>query len=67
MRVVDFVNTLRQLVEEKINECKGEIHESHNPVYNNSMLVDIQTLEWVLGQINYLENKEKKNWESRKE
>jgi hypothetical protein len=66
MRVVDFVNTLRQLVEEKINECKGEIHESHNPVYNNSMLVDIQTLEWVLGQINYLENKEKKNWESRK-
>ena len=67
MRVVDFVNTLRQLAEEKINECKGEIHESHNPVYNNSMLVDIQTLEWVLGQINYLENKEKKNWESRKE
>ena len=66
MRVVDFVNTLRQLAEEKINECKGEIHESHNPVYNNSMLVDIQTLEWVLGQINYLENKEKKNWESRK-
>ena len=49
-------NTLRQLVEEKINECKCDIHESHNPVYNNSMLIDIQTLQWVLGQINYLEN-----------
>jgi hypothetical protein len=59
MRVVDFVNTLRQLVEEKINQRKGNIHESHNPLYNNSMLVDIQTLEWVLGRINYLENKER--------
>jgi hypothetical protein len=38
-------NTLRQLVEEKINECKGDIHESHNPVFNNMMLIDIQTLD----------------------
>jgi hypothetical protein len=54
--VTEFVKLLTESINEKINECRGEIHPSHNPVFNKSMLIDIQTLEWALGQINQLEN-----------
>jgi hypothetical protein len=54
MKVVDFAEMLRHSIEEKINECRENIHEAHNPVYNNSMLIHIQILEWVLGQIQNL-------------
>jgi hypothetical protein len=55
MRIVDFAEILRESVNEKINQCRGDIHESHNPIYNNSLLIEIQMLEWVLSQINQLE------------
>jgi hypothetical protein len=63
MRVVDFAEMLRDSIEEKINECRENMHESHNPVYNNSMLIDIETLEWVQGRIQDLViNKVTKDW-----
>jgi hypothetical protein len=55
----EFVKLLTESINEKINECRGEIHPSHNPVFNKSMLINIQTLEWTLGQINQLENNNK--------
>ena len=30
---------------------KGEIHESHNIAYNDSLWTDIETIHWVLAQI----------------
>jgi hypothetical protein len=51
MRIVDFAETLIELINEKINECRSDIHESHNPVYNDSLLIEIRTLEWVQAQI----------------
>jgi hypothetical protein len=37
------------------------MHESHNPVYNDSLLNEIQVLEWVQVQIQDLViNKERK-------
>jgi hypothetical protein len=51
MRVVEFAETLRDLINEKINQCRDDMHESHNPVYNDSLMVEIQALEWVQGQI----------------
>jgi hypothetical protein len=51
MKVVDFAEMLRDSMEEKINECRGDIHESHNPVYNESLMIKIQALEWVQGRI----------------
>jgi hypothetical protein len=55
--IVDFAEMLRESINEKINRCRGDIHESHNLVYNDSLLIEIRTLEWVLAQINQLENK----------
>jgi hypothetical protein len=51
MRVVEFAEKLRDLINEKINQCRDDMHESHNPVYNDSLMVEIQALEWVQGQI----------------
>jgi hypothetical protein len=39
-----------------INQCRGDIHESHNPIYNNSLMVETQALELVQGQIQDLVN-----------
>jgi hypothetical protein len=63
MRIVDFAKMLKESIDEKINQCRNDIHESHNPVYNNSLLIEIQELEWVQGQIQDLVNKERKEKE----
>ena len=55
MKVVDFAQMRRDSIEEKINQCRGDIlYESHNPVYNDSLMVEIQALEWVQAQIRHL-------------
>jgi hypothetical protein len=54
--VVDFAQMLRESINEKINRCRDDIHESHNPVYDDSLLIKIQALEWVQGQIQDLVN-----------
>jgi hypothetical protein len=56
MRVVDFAEMLRDSIEDKINQCRGDMHEPHNPVYNDSLMVEIQALEWVQVQIQHLVN-----------
>jgi hypothetical protein len=61
--IIDFAEILRDTINEKIDECRNDIHESHNPVYNNSLLIEIQELEWVQGQIQDLVNKERKEKE----
>jgi hypothetical protein len=56
MRIVEFVEMLQGSINEKIKECRSSMHEAHNPIYNESLEVEIQTLEWVQGQIQPLVN-----------
>jgi hypothetical protein len=51
MRIVDFADMLQGSIDEKIKECKDSIHKLHNPIYNQSLEVEIETLEWVHRQI----------------
>jgi hypothetical protein len=44
------IDRLRQILNNKINQKKNEIHPSHNKVYNNSLQQEIDCLKWVLGQ-----------------
>jgi hypothetical protein len=57
---------LQGSVNEKINECKDNIHKLHNPIYNKSLEVEIEALEWVQEQIQHLvinnESKDTKIW-----
>jgi len=54
MRIVDFADMLQGSINEKIKECKDSIHKLHNPIYNQSLELEIETLEWVQGQIQHL-------------
>jgi hypothetical protein len=66
MRVVDFAEMLRESINEKINRCRDDMHESHNPVYNDGLLNEIQALEWVQGQIQDLVNNKRKKIQNHK-
>jgi hypothetical protein len=54
MRIVDFADMLQASINEKIKECKDSIHKLHSPIYNKSLEVEIEALEWVQGQIQHL-------------
>ena len=55
MRIVDFDDEMLQgSINEKIKECKASIHQAHNPIYNKSLEVEIDTLEWIREQIQHL-------------
>jgi hypothetical protein len=34
----------------RIEMAKHEIHEAHSPVYNETLSIEIETLQWVLSQ-----------------
>jgi hypothetical protein len=52
---------LRDLINDKINESSNDIHESHDHIDEDRLLIEIRTLEWVLlRQINQLEGIKKK-------
>ncbi|HJT48122.1 MAG TPA: hypothetical protein VJ729_08050 [Nitrososphaeraceae archaeon] len=54
MRIVDFSDMLQGSIHEKIKECKDSIHKLHNLIYNKSLEVEIEALEWVKGQTQHL-------------
>ena len=41
----------QEILHNRIIQKKGEIHESHNRVYNDKLWTEIETLQWVLAQI----------------
>jgi hypothetical protein len=43
--------SLQEILHNRIIQKKGEIHESHNRVYNDNLWTEIETLQWVLAQI----------------
>ena len=61
MKVVDVAEMLGGSIEEKINQCRGDMHESYNPIYNNSLAVEIEELEWVQEQTRRLVLNKNKN------
>jgi hypothetical protein len=45
------LRSLQEILHNRIRQKKGEIHESHNRVYNDNLWTEIETLQWVLAQI----------------
>jgi hypothetical protein len=45
------LKSLQEILHNRIVQKKGEIHESHNRVYNERIWTEIETLQWVLAQI----------------
>jgi hypothetical protein len=55
MRIIDFADMLQG----SIKECKWSTHQAHNPIYNQSLEVEIEALEWVKGQHLVINNERK--------
>jgi hypothetical protein len=53
---IEFVKMLEESIDDKINQSREEMHETHNPIFNQSLLIEIQALEWVQLQIEHLVN-----------
>jgi hypothetical protein len=45
------LRSLQEILHNRIIHKKGEMHESHNRVYNDRLWTEIETLQWVLAQI----------------
>jgi hypothetical protein len=58
---LDFAKILEDSINDKINQSRVEMHEYHNPIFNQSLLIEIEALEWVQLQIEHLVNSIKKN------
>jgi hypothetical protein len=45
------LRSLQEILHNRITQKKGEMHKSHNRVYNERIWTEIETLQWVLAQI----------------
>lgn len=46
-----LLSDFEKIVLDRIDELRGRIHEAHNPIYNETLMIEIETLRWVLSQI----------------
>ena len=41
----------QKILYDRIEELRFRIHEAHNPIYNESLMIEIETLHWVLSHV----------------
>ena len=56
----NFAKMLEDSIDDKINQSREEMQEYHNPIFNQSLSIEIQALEWVQLQMEDLMNNRKK-------
>ena len=50
---MDKLSILEQRIRQRIERTKNQIHESRNKAYIDSILIEINTLNWVLNEISF--------------
>jgi hypothetical protein len=45
-----LLSNYEKILHDGIEDLRGRIHEAHNPIYNESLMIEIETLQWVLFQ-----------------
>jgi hypothetical protein len=48
---LSLLSSFQKILHDRIEELRGRIHEAHNPIYNESLMIEIETLQWVLSQV----------------
>jgi hypothetical protein len=46
-----LLSDFEKILMDRIEELRGRIHKAHNPIYNETVMIEIETLQWVLSQI----------------
>ena len=48
---LSLLSNFQKILYDRIEELRGRIHKAHNPVYNETVMIEIETPQWVLSQI----------------
>jgi hypothetical protein len=46
-----LLSDFEKILLDRIEELRGRVHEAHNPIYNGSLMIEIETLQWVLSHV----------------
>ena len=48
---LSLLSDFQKILYDRIEELRGRIHEAHNRIYNESLMIEIETLQWVLSHV----------------
>ena len=48
---LSLLSSFEKILYDRIETAKHEIHVAHSSVYNETLSIEIETLQWVLSQI----------------
>jgi hypothetical protein len=48
---LSLVSNFQKILHDRIGDLRGRIHEAHNPIYNESLMIEIEMLQWVLSHV----------------
>jgi hypothetical protein len=46
-----LLSDFQKILHDRIQDLRGRIHEAHNTIYNESLTIEIETLQWVLSHV----------------
>jgi hypothetical protein len=46
-----LLSNYEKILYDRIEDLRGRVHEAHNPIYNESLMIEIETLQWVLSHV----------------
>ena len=46
-----LLSDFEKMLLDRIKDLRGRIHKAHNPIYNESLMIEIETLQWVLSHV----------------
>jgi hypothetical protein len=49
--ITTIIIRLGKMLLDRIEDLRGRIHKAHNSIYNETVMIEIETLQWVLSQI----------------
>jgi hypothetical protein len=50
---LSLLSNFQRILYDRIEELRGRIHEAHNPIYNESLMIEIEMLQWVLSHVDW--------------
>jgi hypothetical protein len=50
---LSLLSNFQKILHDRIEDLGGRIHEAHNHIYNESLMIEIETLQWVLSHVDW--------------
>jgi hypothetical protein len=46
-----LLSDFEKMLLDRIKDLRDRIYKAHNPIFNETVMIEIETLQWVLSQI----------------